>query len=51
MINYEENQDYIVDIKYAISSLKKEWKSSLMSNENIELSKKLKGFESYFSGL
>ena len=51
VINYEENQDYIGDIKYAISSLKKEWKSSLMSNENIELSKKLKGFESYFSGL
>jgi aminopeptidase N len=51
VIKYEENQDFIGDIRYAISSLKKEWKSNLMNNENAELSKKLKGFEYYFSEL
>lgn len=51
VLNYEENQDLKNNIKYAISSLKKEWKTILINGNDINLSKKLKGFETYFPDL
>lgn len=51
VINYEENQGLIGEIKYGISSLKTNWKLLLLVKEDAVIKQKLKGLEAYFPEL